>query len=198
MKTMDYRLSGPVVVVCLSALACVARVPGETTGSASATAGDTGEPGTSTEDPASTETASSAGSSTDAPTTGAGSSTDAPTTGAGACALVVGPYDEPPEADPDGCFAITSEAECEAKGDACIEIFGEPAECLDSQWCVTEPGAARFLGCRPFAICKPNPRMVCTATDSGILAFRTIGCTPMGFGPCQTDAAEPGSEPPPC
>ena len=40
--------------------------------------------------------------------------------------------------------------------------------------------------------------MVCTETDAGVRAFHVFSCTPMGFGPCLTDDADSGSEPPPC
>ncbi|WAS90113.1 hypothetical protein [Nannocystis punicea] len=83
-------------------------------------------------------------------------------------------------------------------GDACVGLFGVPAECLGEQWCMPEPAVQVFLGCRPFTICKPNPRLVCTASDSGPRAFHTVGCTPIGFGPCEPQPSLPDGTPPPC
>ncbi|MFZ6177132.1 hypothetical protein ACOXH8_00265 [Nannocystis pusilla] len=164
---------------------CVARAPGETTaGDATEATGGTTSPGSTTGDLPSR-------------TTGPASETVASTTGAEGCALVVGPSDEPPVADADGCFAVADEAGCTAMGDACTALFGVPAECDDSRWCVPDREALVFLGCRPFTICKRSRKIVCVVADGETNAFYTEGCTPMGFGRCEPGLDASSSEPPP-
>ncbi|WP_143141126.1 hypothetical protein [Nannocystis exedens] len=175
--------------------ACVARAPGETTAGDGSEA--TGPASTTGDSPGGTTGPASTSGEPPDPTTEAASSSGASTRGAGECALIVGPHDEPPEADPDGCFAVTDEAGCAAKGDACMALFGVPAECADSQWCRPDADAATFLACRPFTICKPSGRVVCVATDGGTRAFYTTGCMPVGFGPCEPGFDSPDSGPPP-
>ncbi|WP_434426933.1 hypothetical protein [Nannocystis pusilla] len=182
---MAWHPGALVIVAPLLLAACVTRAPGETTaGDATETTGGTTSPGSTTGD-------------LPEPTTGPASESGASTTGPEACALVVGPSDEPPEADPDGCFAVADEAGCAAMGDACMALFGVPAECADSQWCVPDREATVFLGCRPFTICKPSRRIVCIVADGATNAFYTEACTPMGFGPCEPGLDMSSSEPPP-
>ncbi|MCY1004918.1 hypothetical protein OV079_04905 [Nannocystis pusilla] len=178
---MAWHPGALVIAAPLLLAACVTRAPGEKT---AGDATETTSPGSTTGD-------------LPEPTTGSASESGASTTGAEACVVVVGPSDEPPEADPDGCFAIADEAECVAS-DACTALFGVPAECADSQWCVPDREATVFLGCRPFTICKPFGKVVCVADELGTHAFYTTTCTPMGFGPCEPGSEADGSEPPPC
>lgn len=185
MAAMAWHPGVLVIAVPLLLAACETRSPGETTaGDATETTGGTTSPGSTTGD-------------SPAPTSGPASESGASTTGAEACALVVGPSDEPPVADPDGCFAVADEAGCAALGDACTALFGVPAECADSRWCVPDGEAAVYLGCRPFTICKPSGKIVCVAVNGGIDAFHTWGCTPMGFGRCEPGLDASSSEPPP-
>ncbi|MCY0994219.1 hypothetical protein OV203_44225 [Nannocystis sp. ILAH1] len=184
---MAWHPGALVIVAPLLLGACVTRAPGETT------AGDATETTGGTTSPGSTTTGSPDPTSTSATATASGTTT----TGAEACVLVVGPSGEPPEADPDGCFAVADEAGCKAMGDACTALFGVPAECADSQWCVRDREASVFLGCRPFTICKLWGKVVCVADELGTHAFYTMSCTPMGFGLCEPGLDSDGSEPPP-
>lgn len=179
---MTRRPAELVIAAQLLIGACVTRVPGETDG-AQSTGGET-ESGATMTDPSGS-------------TTGSAGSGGAPSTGAQACDRMVAPTDETPEADPDGCFAVTDEAGCAAKGDACMALFGVPAACAASSWCLPDPDAAVFLGCRPFTICKRLDRVVCIAGEAMIHAFFTSGCTPAGFGPCEPGLDSQDSGPPP-
>lgn len=187
MAAMAWHPGALVIVAPLLLAACVTRAPGETT------AGDATEATGGTTSPGSTTTGSTDPMPTSTTASPSGTTT---TTGAEACVLVVGPSDEPPVPDPDGCFAIADEAGCKAMGDACTALFGVPAQCDDSQWCVPDREATVFLGCRPFTICKLSGKVVCVADELGTHAFYTMSCTPMGFGRCEPGLDFDGSEPP--
>ncbi|MBZ5715765.1 hypothetical protein [Nannocystis pusilla] len=162
----------------------------ETTGSTSSTGGP-GTTGASTSVTGASTSVTEAGTSV----TEAGSSTTGPT----ACALMVGPSDEPEVDDPDGCFAVADEAACLALDDKCTALHGVPMLCTDDTWCAPDPAASVYLGCRPFTICKLNEKAVCREGAGGVEGFWTLTCTPEGFGHCQPKLQETeASAPPAC
>lgn len=89
--------------------------------------------------------------------------------------------------DPDGCYDIEDETACVAMTDKCMGLYGASASysCEDSAWCVTDPNASTYLGCRPTTICKQMSKMVCTTVNNVVSAYWTAGCVPKGFGECQ-------------
>ncbi|MCY1061606.1 hypothetical protein [Nannocystis sp. SCPEA4] len=148
----------------------------------------------STSSTGATATSSSA-TSTSSSVTEAGTSTTGPL----ACALMVGPSDEPVVQDPDGCFAAADEAACLAVEDQCTALYGVPMTCTDDTWCAPDPAASVYLGCRPFTICKPNAKAICREGPGGVEGFWTWACTPEGFGHCRPKLQETvASAPPEC
>ncbi|MDC0667882.1 hypothetical protein [Nannocystis radixulma] len=149
----------------------------------------------STSSTSSTGTTVTSSSVTEAGTTVTEASTS--TTDPIACALMVGPSDEPEVPDPDGCFAAADEATCLAVDDQCTALYGVPMTCTDDTWCAPDPAASVYLGCRPFTICKLNAKAICRAGPGGVEGFWTMTCTPEGFGLCQPKLQESGDSPPP-
>jgi hypothetical protein len=83
------------------------------------------------------------------------------------------------------CGAEVTAEGCEAN-QACTAVFGRGVACLDAGACAT--GSVEFLGCVPFAICKPGTPIYCREFQGYLLTYASQqgDCTPFGMMSCRT------------